>query len=52
MMAREVMDFPDPDSPTKPSTSPGAMVNERLRTASALEADGVEAERVARDCGK
>src|SRR5208282_1546630 len=35
MMASEVMDFPEPDSPTKPSTSPAAMENERLRTAAA-----------------
>src|SRR5271157_1673862 len=33
IMASEVMDFPEPDSPTKPSTSPGAIENERLRTA-------------------
>src|SRR5271157_1651349 len=33
MMASEVMDFPEPDSPTSPSTSPGAMENESARTA-------------------
>ena len=33
MIASEVMDFPEPDSPTKPSTSPGAIENERSRTA-------------------
>jgi hypothetical protein len=35
MIASDVTDFPEPDSPTKPSTSPGAMENERLRTAAA-----------------
>ena len=33
MMASAVTDFPEPDSPTSPSTSPAAMENERLRTA-------------------
>ena len=32
-MASEVIDFPEPDSPTRPSTSPAAMENERSRTA-------------------
>src|SRR5712691_2495835 len=31
--ASDVTDFPDPDSPTRPRTSPGAMVKERSRTA-------------------
>jgi hypothetical protein len=33
MMASEVTDFPDPDSPTSPSTSPGAMEKLKSRTA-------------------
>src|SRR5258708_40066673 len=33
MMASDVIDFPDPDSPTKPSTSPGATENEIPLTA-------------------
>ena len=33
MIASEVRDFPEPDSPTKPRTSPAAMENERSRTA-------------------
>ncbi len=55
MMASAVMDFPEPDSPTKPSTSPGAIENERLRTAAtgaavlACWAGG--SARPARDCG-
>src|SRR5215467_7602714 len=33
MTASEVSDFPEPDSPTSPSTSPGAIEKERSRTA-------------------
>src|ERR1035438_3110057 len=33
MIAREVSDFPEPDSPTRPRTSPGAMEKVRSRTA-------------------
>src|SRR3546814_13243305 len=33
MIARAVVDLPDPDSPTIPTTSPGAMVMETSRTA-------------------
>ena len=33
MTASAVMDFPEPDSPTRPRTSPGAMEKERLLTA-------------------
>src|ERR1019366_613805 len=33
MMASAVMDFPEPDSPTRARTSPGAIENERLLTA-------------------
>jgi hypothetical protein len=36
MMASEVMDLPDPDSPTNPKTSPGLMENVRLRTAATV----------------
>jgi len=32
-MASEVTDFPDPDSPTRPSTSPGAMAKLKSPTA-------------------
>ena len=32
-MAREVIDLPEPDSPTRPTTSPGAMEKLRSRTA-------------------
>ena len=38
MMASEVMDFPEPDSPTSPSTSPGAMENDKLRIAATAAA--------------
>src|SRR5271154_11019 len=38
MMASEVMDLPEPDSPTSPSTSPGAMEKERVCTATAVPA--------------
>src|SRR5260370_20908741 len=55
MMASEVMDFPEPDSPTRPRTSPGAMENERLLTAATgAAAFGCWAGRTARptrDCG-
>ena len=55
MMASEVMDFPEPDSPTSPRTSPGAMENERLRTAAtgaAVPPGRVdESARPAWDCG-
>jgi len=54
MMASEVIDFPDPDSPTKPRTSPAAIENERPRTA-AMDAGLVpglgETPCPARDCG-
>ena len=33
MTARDVMDFPEPDSPTRPSTLPWAIEKERSRTA-------------------
>src|SRR5690242_4183565 len=33
MIANDVTDLPEPDSPTKPSTSPGAMEKLRSRTA-------------------
>ena len=33
MTANDVMDFPEPDSPTRPRTSRGAMENDRSRTA-------------------
>lgn len=33
MIASEVTDLPEPDSPTNPSTSPGAMEKVRSRTA-------------------
>ena len=33
-MACEVTDLPEPDSPTMPTVSPGAMSNETPRTAS------------------
>ena len=33
MTASDVMDFPEPDSPTRPSTLPLAIENERSRTA-------------------
>ena len=33
MIASEVTDFPEPDSPTMPSTSPAARSNETQRTA-------------------
>ena len=39
MMASEVMDFPEPDSPTRPRTSPGAMEKLRSRTAASEEAE-------------
>ena len=39
MMAREVIDLPEPDSPTRPRTSPAAMVKVRSRTASKAWAD-------------
>ena len=32
-MARDVIDLPEPDSPTRPRTSPGTMEKLRLRTA-------------------
>jgi hypothetical protein len=35
IIAKLVADFPDPDSPTNPSVSPGAIANEIPRTASA-----------------
>jgi hypothetical protein len=38
MMAREVTDFPEPDSPTRPRTSPGWMEKDRLRTAARVRA--------------
>ena len=41
MMASEVMDFPEPDSPTKPRTSPGAMEKDKRRTA-ATDVFGVD----------
>src|SRR5208337_1858354 len=44
MMASEVTDFPEPDSPTSASTSPGAIENESARTAAT-------ALRSARGCG-
>ncbi len=50
MMASEVIDFPDPDSPTNPSTSPAAIENESPRTAAA-EASRAETVRPERDCG-
>src|SRR6266404_3600247 len=55
MMASEVMDFPEPDSPTRPRTSPGAMENDRLLTTATGEATVAtcvdENARPARDCG-
>ena len=45
MMARDVIDLPEPDSPTIPRTSPGAMEKLRSRTAGS-----VPAERAALDC--
>src|SRR5450631_497765 len=55
MIASDVMDFPDPDSPTSPSTSPGAMENEKLRTATtgaaAFASTAGGTARPARDCG-
>ena len=37
MIAREVTDLPEPDSPTSPSTPPRPIENETSRTAGALE---------------
>jgi len=55
MIASEVIDFPDPDSPTSPNTSPGAMENDRLRTAATGAAirGGLcdPSARLERDCG-
>ena len=39
MIASEVMDFPEPDSPTKPSTSPELMEKLKLRTAAIARAE-------------
>src|ERR1700686_5477159 len=39
MMASDVIDFPEPDSPTNPRTSPGSMEKDRLRTAAIDEFD-------------
>src|ERR1700693_335951 len=36
MMASEVTDFPEPDSPTKPKTSPGLIEKLTLRTAAII----------------
>jgi hypothetical protein len=36
MMASEVTDFPDPDSPTKPSTSAGSIEKLKSRTAATV----------------
>src|SRR5271155_5411704 len=48
MMASEVIDFPEPDSPTKPRTSPGAMEKETpLTAATGAAAFGC----CPRDCG-
>src|SRR5215471_17669356 len=38
MMASEVRDFPEPDSPTRPSTSPSEMEKERSLTAAMVDA--------------
>ena len=43
MMANDVMDFPDPDSPTSPSTSPAAIENESPRTAAGKPCVGTDA---------
>jgi hypothetical protein len=55
MTASEVTDFPEPDSPTSPRTSPGAIENESPRTAAtappAAPAPVNENARLARDCG-
>jgi hypothetical protein len=36
MMANEEIDLPEPDSPTRPRTSPGAMEKLRSRTAGSV----------------
>lgn len=41
MIAREVIDLPEPDSPTSPKTSPEAM--EKLRSRTAAEVWAVDA---------
>src|SRR5882757_8482738 len=38
MIASDVMDFPEPDSPTRPRTSPGAIAKLRSRTAATGDA--------------
>src|ERR1017187_5159948 len=38
MMANDVRDFPEPDSPTNPRTSPGLIEKLRLRTAATVRA--------------
>src|SRR5208283_347755 len=40
MMASEVIDFPDPDSPTNPSTSPAAIENDSPQTAAGKLREG------------